>query len=106
MDAEKLYEQLKRINEPKGYSFNRDQEKTMFLIRALITNKARYGYMCCPCRLAKEDIKADRDIICPCDYREADVREFGSCYCALYVSQEWNDGSIDYVPERRPKEKC
>ncbi len=107
MDAEKLYEQLKRINEPKGYFFNKDQEKTMFLIRALITNKERYGYMCCPCRLAKEDIKADRDIICPCDYREADIAQYGSCYCALYVSQEWNDGRIEhYVPERRPSEKC
>lgn len=108
MDAEKLYEQLKRINEPKGYFFNKDQDKTMFLIRALITNKARYGYMCCPCRLAKEDIKADRDIICPCEYREADVLEYGSCYCELYVSQEWNDGRIEpeFVPERRPQEKC
>jgi len=37
-------------------------------------------------------------------YREADVREFGSCYCQLYVSYEWNEGKIPHVivPERRP----
>jgi ferredoxin-thioredoxin reductase catalytic chain len=40
-------------------------------------------------------------------YRAEDVREFGSCYCSLYVSQAWNEGKIphDYVPECRPVEK-
>jgi ferredoxin-thioredoxin reductase catalytic subunit len=108
MNAEQLYEQLKKINEPKGYYFNRDKETTMFLIQGLITNRERYGYMCCPCRMAKEDVTADRDIICPCDYREPDVTEFGSCYCGLYVSLEWNNGVIphQYIPERRPADKC
>ena len=108
MDAAPLYEQLKKIQEAKGYYFNRDMDKTMFLINGLITNRERYGYMCCPCRLAKEDIEADRDILCPCVYREPDVKEFGSCYCGLYVSAEWNEGKVApvYVPERRPAEKC
>lgn len=108
MTEDHLYEQLKKIHEPKGYFFNRDLDSTMFLIRGLLTNRQRYGYMCCPCRLAKEDIRADRDIICPCDYREPDVLEFGSCYCGLYVSKEWNDSTRPhvYVPERRPAEKC
>ena len=108
MNAEQLYEQLKKINEPKGYFFNSDKETTMFLIRGLLTNRERYGYMCCPCRMAKEDAAEDRDIICPCDYREPDVAEFGSCYCGLYVSEDWNSGAIghQYVPERRPAEKC
>lgn len=108
MDADRLYEQLKKIQEAKGYFFNSDMDKTMFLIEGLITNRERYGYMCCPCRLAKEDSEADRDIICPCVYREPDVEEFGSCYCGLYVSSEWNDGKVEhgYVPERRPVEKC
>jgi ferredoxin-thioredoxin reductase catalytic chain len=108
MNAEELYEKLRRVNEPKGFFFNRDKEKTLFLLEGLLTNKNRYGYMCCPCRIAKEDREADRDIICPCVYREPDVAEYGSCYCALYVSQQWNDGVIEevYVPERRPAEKC
>jgi len=108
MNAEQLYDQLKAVNEPKGYFFNRDREQTLFLLEGLLTNRARYGYMCCPCRLAKEDRQADRDIICPCDYREPDVREYGSCYCGLYVSAAWNEGAIEhvFVPERRPAELC
>ena len=63
--------------------------------------------MCCPCRLASGDRDKDADIICPCTYREADVLEYGSCYCNLYVSRAWNQNEVphDYVPERRPPEK-
>lgn len=108
MDKEQLYQQLKKINEPKGYFFNANMEHTMFLIEGLITNRERYGYMCCPCRLARDDFEADRDIVCPCDYRKPDVEEYGSCYCGLYVSEQWNRNEIEhvYVPERRPSEKC
>jgi ferredoxin-thioredoxin reductase catalytic subunit len=107
MDASELYNKLKKVQEPKGYFFSTNHERVMELVEALLVNKARYGYMVCPCRLASGDRDNDRDIICPCDYREPDVAEFGSCYCNLYVSQEWNDGKIDqeYVPERRPPEK-
>lgn len=108
MDIEQLYRQLKKVNEPKGYYLNNDEKQTRFLLQGLITNRERYGYMCCPCRSAKEDRDADRDIICPCSYRDLDVQEYGSCYCGLFVSQAWNDGARahDYVPERRPLEKC
>ena len=107
MDAKSLYEILKKAQEPKGYYFSNDTPLVMELLEALLVNKERYGYMACPCRLSANDKEADRDIICPCEYREPDVAEFGSCYCNLYVSQEWNDGTIphEYVPERRPPEK-
>jgi len=107
MEVEELYERLKKVQEPKGYYFNTDKERVFELLEALLANKDSYGYMACPCRLAAEDREADRDIICPCVYREPDVEEFGSCYCNLYVSNAWNDGTIshEYIPERRPPDK-
>ncbi len=107
MTPEELYDNLRKIQEPQGYYFNRDREMVMELLQSLLHNKERYGYMACPCRLASGDREQDKDIICPCVYREPDVREYGSCYCGLYVSQEWNQGEIPhvYVPERRPPEK-
>jgi ferredoxin-thioredoxin reductase catalytic subunit len=107
MDVQKLYEGLKKIQEAKGYYFNKDLERVFELLEALMVNKERYGYMACPCRLAAGEKEADQDIICPCVYRAPDVEEFGSCYCNLYVSPAWNDEDIphDYVPERRPPEK-
>ena len=98
-----LYEALGKIQAPKGYYFNREREKTFQLLRALLVNRDRYGYMSCPCRLATGDRDLDKDIICPCVYRKPDVEEFGSCYCNLYVSKAWNEDLIEhrYVPERR-----
>ena len=107
MDLQKLYESLRKVQEAKGYYFNKDKERTFELLENLLINKDRYGYMACPCRLASSDREWDKDIICPCVYREPDVEEYGSCYCNLYVSQEWNEEKMphEYVPERRPPEK-
>jgi ferredoxin-thioredoxin reductase catalytic subunit len=107
MKVEELYEILKKTQEAKGYFFNKDREKVFALLEGLLVNKDRYGYMCCPCRLASDDREWDKDIICPCVYRTPDVAEYGSCYCSLYVSAEWNEGKAPkvFVPERRPVEK-
>lgn len=106
MNVEQLYEQLRKTQEPKGYFFNTDKTLVMDLLASLLANKKRYGYMSCPCRLASGNKEKDRDITCPCAYREDDVAEFGSCYCSLYVSAQWNAGTLErrYVPERRPVE--
>jgi len=106
-EAEQLYEMLKKVQEPKGYYFNKDRNRVVELLEALLVNKERYGYMACPCRLASGDRELDEDILCPCAYRTPDVKEFDSCYCNLYVSKAWNEDAIPhvYVPERRPPEK-
>lgn len=80
MTAAELYEALRKIQEPKGYFFNRDREKVLDLLNALVFNRERYGYMCCPCRLSSGNREWDKDIVCPCAYREEDVREYGRCY--------------------------
>jgi ferredoxin-thioredoxin reductase catalytic subunit/glutaredoxin len=103
-EVDGLFEKLKQINEKKGYYFNGNRERTFELLRGLLVNKDRYGYMACPCRLASGSRDTDKDIICPCLYREPDVKEFGACFCGLYVSADWNAGKGErvVVPERRP----
>ncbi|MCI5144580.1 MAG: glutaredoxin [Candidatus Electrothrix sp. AR3] len=107
-EVDDLFEKLFKINAPKGYWFNNDKEITFGLLRSLLINKERYGYMACPCRLASGKRDQDRDIICPCDYRQPDVEEYGSCFCGLYVSENWNNRKIvrELVPERRGESSC
>ncbi len=104
MEPEALLSKLSNEAEASGYSINPDRAFALELAQGLALNTARYGYPACPCRLASGDANADRDIVCPCDYRDADLDEFGSCYCALYVSAEIarGGGSTAPVPERRP----
>ena len=106
-DIKRLYEMLQNTQEPKGYYFNKNNKVVFELLEALLVNKSRYGYMSCPCRLASGNREKDKDILCPCVYRNPDVKEFGSCYCNLYVSKAWNENEVShvYVPERRPPDK-
>lgn len=103
-DTANIYKSLQSIQEGIGYFFNKNEEQVESLLQGLLTNKERYGYMSCPCRLASGNKDKDRDIICPCVYRGPDVKEYGSCYCGLYVSRDWNEDKIshEHVPERRP----
>lgn len=107
MKVEQLHAALKKSQEAKGIYFNKDTDLVFELLDSLLVNKDRYGYMACPCRLASNDREHDKDIICPCVYREPDLEEYGACFCGLYVSQALHNGEIEseYVPERRPPEK-
>jgi ferredoxin-thioredoxin reductase catalytic chain len=102
-EAEALYERLKLEAEAAGYLLNPDKEFVLGLMEGLLTNEERYGYQSCPCRLADGVREKDLDIICPCDYRDPDLDEYGACYCALYVSEEIAAGKkeAEPVPERR-----
>jgi ferredoxin-thioredoxin reductase catalytic subunit len=102
-EARALYERLKREGEAAGYYLHPDVEFVLDLMDGLLTNEVRYGYWACPCRLADGVREKDLDIICPCDYRDADLDEYGACYCALYVSEEIARGEKEAqpVPERR-----
>jgi ferredoxin-thioredoxin reductase catalytic subunit len=102
-EIDKLYERLNKEAEAGGYHLNPDVEFTKALVRGLLVNEKRYGYWACPCRLAAGKKAEDLDIICPCDYRDPDLNQFGTCYCALYVSDEVLKGEkkLQSIPERR-----
>lgn len=99
-----VYRTLKKDAEAGGYYLNPDMVFSQNLIAGLLKNQKRYGYRACPCRLASGTRDEDLDIICPCDYRDADLEEYGACYCALYVSPAIAGGTkkVEPVPERRP----
>ena len=104
---EKTRDRLNREAGAGGYLLNPDSAFVRELVEGLLTNEDRYGYPACPCRLAAGDRTDDLDIICPCDYRDADIADHGACYCGLYVSQDIVDGKrkLTRVPERRPPEE-
>jgi ferredoxin-thioredoxin reductase catalytic chain len=102
-EIEKLHIRLERDAKQGGYYLNPDTKFVDGLVRGLLINEIRYGYRACPCRLAMADKASDLDIICPCNYRDADITEFGVCYCALYISSAIIKGEkeLGSIPERR-----
>jgi len=104
---EKIKERAEIDAKRNGYYLNPDPKFLKSLLDGLKKNETRYNYPSCPCRLSAGKIEFDKDIICPCDYRDSDVLEFGACYCALYVDEKTRKGIVELspVPERRPLDK-
>ncbi len=79
-EVESFVAQLAADAQAGGYHLNADRDFVAELAEGLLVNVKRYGYPACPCRLATGDRTEDLDIICPCDYRDADLAAYGACY--------------------------
>ncbi len=95
--------EIRALADSEGYRLNPDREILEGIIEGLAANEDKMGYWNCPCRKASGDRSRDLDIICPCRYRDPDLKEFGRCYCALYVTREYIGRGMppDPIPERR-----
>lgn len=104
-ELEEAFETIKKDALENGYFLNPDESFSKELVKSLLINESRYGYQSCPCRLASGKKEEDIDIICPCDYRDDDLNDYGACYCALYVTEEVIKGNkkLASIPERRKK---
>jgi len=102
-DIDKLYKKLHDDAIAGGYNLNDDVVFTKELVEGLIVNQNRYGYMACPCRLASGLKDTDKDIVCPCDYRDPDLNDFDACFCGLYVSTDILNKikKLKPIPDRR-----
>ena len=103
--TEGMKEYVGMVNQKNDWILNKDQTTFNDLIDGLVDNKKSMGYQSCPCRLASGNRNLDRDLICPCDYATDDVKEYGACYCNLYLRVDFYDTvKAEYVnvPERRP----
>jgi len=102
-DIERRYLALKEQAEQSGYHLNPDEDFAKELVHGLLLNEERYGFAACPCRLCIGPREENLDIICPCDYRDQDLTEYGVCYCALYVSKDVAAGTVPVpcIPDRR-----
>ncbi len=101
---EEMFSEMKKIADEESYQFNPNRDELNDILRGLWENEHRYGYLSCPCRMASGEIADDMDIICPCNYRDPDVAEYGCCLCVLYVSKDWANRKHAPIPERRPQE--
>ena len=104
---EGMIEYCKKVCETIGWILNKDEQTFQDLIEGLVENKKSYGHQSCPCRLACGKRELDRDLICPCDYAPEDIKEYGACYCNLYLRPNFYELGVEFitVPERRPLEK-
>lgn len=101
-DIDALYMHSYREAEQTGYQQNLDVGFIKDFTEGLLVNE-QHGYWSCPC-LDTRDKGEDVGIVYPCDYCDADLNEYRSYSCALYVSSKTKDGveQAESIPKRRP----
>jgi ferredoxin-thioredoxin reductase catalytic subunit len=106
LETKQILKTMQRNAKENEYFLCPDPDLLKSLIDGLAKNEQRYGYGSCPCRISSGNKTYDGDIICPCEYRDADVNEFGMCYCGLFVNVAIieNPSKMGPIPERRPVE--
>ncbi|HNX23684.1 MAG TPA: ferredoxin-thioredoxin reductase catalytic domain-containing protein [Spirochaetota bacterium] len=94
---------ISMVADKNKWKLNRDSEHMEMITEGLMKNYNRYGYFSCPCRDAEGVREKDKDMICPCDYCVPDQKEFGHCYCGLYLTEEFYKSGKEpkSIPERR-----
>jgi len=108
-DIDQKYLEIKEQAEVGRYHLNPDEDFVKELVHGILINEDRYGFDACPCRLCIGPREDNLDIICPCDYRDQDLTDYGICYCALYVSKDIaaKKSPVPAIPDRRsPPGKC
>ena len=104
MNLEQVAKFAEKAAAAGGWVLNADSDFRESVVEGLYNNYLQHGYFLCPCRESWDDRERDRDVICPCDYCAEDVKEFGHCYCGLYLSAEFIKSGEEpgSIPERRP----
>lgn len=105
MDYEAALKQAWRLaekySERSGYPLHPDPEQVTRLVEEMARNKAEFGAMYCPCMtkrlIGNKEVDAKR--ICPCVWHEEDIGEFGSCYCGLFVTPDFDLNKHKGVPQ-------
>lgn len=96
---------VERVAAHRHWKLNGDPELTPFLVEGLGRNFNEKGFFLCPCRDSHGDKTKDGDIACPCVYAEEDIKEFGQCFCGLFLDPDKKDTEVCSIPERRPENK-
>jgi ferredoxin-thioredoxin reductase catalytic chain len=91
------------VAKKQNWMLTHDTELLDLLLEGLTKNFNRYGYFSCPCRSAKAVKEQDKDITCPCKYSWDDIKEYGHCYCGLYMESSFfeSNKTPKSIPERR-----
>ncbi len=104
MDVEEVMDQTfrlaKKYSKKRGYRLNPDSGKVKDLIEEMAENLLEFGARYCPCMTKRitGDKKADAKRICPCVWNKEDIARFETCYCGLFVSENFDPEKNQGIP--------
>jgi ferredoxin-thioredoxin reductase catalytic subunit len=92
---------VRQVARRRGWVMNNDTSLTGTILDGLAARSQEWGRPFCPCRDLEGSADANTDIVCPCHYAQADIDEFGQCYCGLFLAVGKDQKEVSSIPERR-----
>ncbi len=82
--AKKQQRWMDKYCEQKNYALNPSWMMTTNLKSNLCEMEATFGKRYCPCFEPSGDEALDKKMMCPCEYIDDEIAEYGTCHCALF----------------------
>ncbi len=79
---------IDKFTKKKNYALNPSWMMFTNLEIWLSEMEATFGRRYCPCFEPSGDETLDKKMICPCDFIEDEIKEYGTCHCALFGSAD------------------
>lgn len=82
--AKKQQRWLEKYCEQKNYALNPSWMMLTNLKSNLCEMEATFGKRYCPCFEPSGDEALDKKMMCPCEFIDDEIAEYGTCHCALF----------------------
>ena len=102
--AKKQQRWLEKYCAQKGYALNPSWMMTTSLKSNLCEMEATFGKRYCPCFEPSGDAELDKKMMCPCTFIDDEIKEYGTCHCALFgpkdlSKEQWKASSKRLMEE-------
>ncbi len=82
--AKKQQNWLEKYAKQKNYALNPSWMMLTNLKSNLCEMEATFGKRYCPCFEPSADEELNKKMMCPCEFIEDEIAEYGTCHCALF----------------------
>lgn len=79
---------ITKFAEKKGYDINPNKMINTNLKIWLSEMEGIYSKRMCPCFDPSGDAELDKKMICPCQFIDEEIEEYGTCHCALFGKKD------------------
>ena len=102
--AKKQQRWMEKYCKQHGYIINPNWMMSTNLKSNLCEMEATFGKRYCPCFEPSGDKALDKKMMCPCEYVEDEIAEYGTCHCALFgpadlPKEQWKASSKRLMEE-------
>ena len=102
--AKKQQRWIEKYCEKYDYIMNPNWMMSTNLKSNLCEMEATFGKRYCPCFEPSGDKVLDKKMMCPCEYVEDEIKEYGTCHCALFgpadlSKEQWKASSQRLMDE-------